>query len=74
MFSVGSLVLIKKIDSNHPIAGMPPGIIIKSYLGKPNDAMVHNQDRIVYDLLFMNRIEIAVDHEWLILLNDSYGI
>lgn len=60
-------------DSDEPVDGMPPGLIVRSYLGQPNDVIEHKCDRLIYDLYFNGNIEVAVDHEWLMLISDVSG-
>ena len=53
---------------------MPPGLVLRQYVGYPKAASFHENPRIVYDIYFRGKIEIAVDHEWLLLVNDPYNL
>ena len=74
MFLTGSLVCVRKHDSMEPVECVPPGLILRQYEGYPKDATFHKKPRIVYDIYFRGKIEIAVDHEWLMLINDPYNL
>jgi hypothetical protein len=74
VFLTGSLVCIRKHDSMESVKGMPPGLVLRQYDGYPKDANFHENTRIVYDIYFRGKIEIAVDHEWLLFVNDPYTL
>tara|TARA_Y100000310_G_scaffold18757_2_gene18392 strand:+ start:4953 stop:5177 length:225 start_codon:yes stop_codon:yes gene_type:complete len=70
MFEIGSLILIRRSDVDEPVAGIPPGLIIRRYSGYPLDLQARKAPRTVYDVFMGGRVETAVDDDWIMLLND----
>ncbi len=65
MFEIGELVLIVKSDGTGPVPDAPPALVINRYTGFPSGDVFGSGDMVVYDLMFMGRIEYAISHEWL---------
>jgi len=70
MFDVGDMVIIIGSDGRGPVPNAPPAMIISRYSGFPNilpgSPLSGSCDMIVYDILFMGRVEYAVSGEWLV--------
>jgi hypothetical protein len=68
MFDVGVLVRIIGSDGRGPVPDAPPAMVIRRYDGFPSDGVHGSGEMVVYDILFMGRIEYAISGEWLSLI------
>lgn len=66
MFNVGDLVRIVGSDGTGPVPDAPPALILRGYTGFPSDGATDTGEMVVYDILFMGRIEYAISGEWLV--------
>jgi len=65
MLDVGALVRIIGSDGRGPVPDAPPAMVIKRYDGFPSDGVHGSGEMVVYDILFMGRVEYAISGEWL---------
>ena len=65
MFNIGDIVLIVGSDGRGPVTNSPPAMILKIYDGFPSDGVHGSGEMVVYDILFMGRVEYAISGEWL---------
>jgi hypothetical protein len=65
MFDIGEIVIIIGSDGRGPVPDAPPAMILNKYYGFPSAGVEGSGDMIVYDILFMGRIEYAISGEWL---------
>ena len=68
MLDVGALVRIIGSDGRGPVPDAPPAMVIRRYDGFPSNGVHGSGEMVVYDILFMGRIEYAISGEWLSLI------
>jgi hypothetical protein len=52
-------------DGRGPVPDAPPAMVVRRYDGFPSDGVHGSGEMIVYDILFMGRVEYAISGEWL---------
>ena len=55
-------------DGRGPVPDAPPALILNRYTGFPSGDIEGSGEMVVYDILFMGRVEYAISGEWLTLI------
>jgi len=71
VFNIGDIVIIIGSDGRGPVPDAPPAMILNRYTGFPSGDIKGTGEMIVYDILFMGRIEYAISGEWLEVIKDD---